>query len=76
MAITREISNDINLSAMQAHLSNLKLFNYTRTQDTAAAEDTINGHAIPEYDWNNLKTLSVSNLLKENSNFLKNISDK
>lgn len=63
----------ISLGTMQAHLSNLKLFNYTMTQDCVDGND-VERDCIGR-DGDN-KIVSVSSLLKENNNFLKNINDK
>jgi hypothetical protein len=70
----QEPSNEINMNAMQAHLNNLKLFNYTRAQDNLSEN---NNHTYAsEINSNGSNELSVSNLLKENSAFLENIGKK
>ena len=59
----------VNISSMQAHLSSLKLFNYTIKQDFDEQKLDDNSAAFV-----NLNIMSVSSLLKENTKFLQNIS--
>lgn len=63
---------EVNYTTMQAHLNNLKQFNYAMKQDSIveSLRDNFNGQ------FNEPTTLSISNLLRENNNFLKNISEQ
>ena len=64
------------MNAMHTHLNKLKLFNYTRAQDNNNLSENNNEINACENNWNESKEVSVSNLLKENSKFLKNIGQK
>lgn len=57
----------MNTNILQSHLNQLKLFNYTLKLDDYVPNDIVDKS-------DNDLSLSVSNLLKQNSNFLKNIS--
>ncbi len=58
----------LNYNTLQSHLSQLKLFNYTISQDSNDFETKTNNSSSNE------SFLSVSNLLRENSKFLQNMS--
>ena len=68
--IEKKNAEEMSLDRMKAHLNSLKLFNYTLNQDLVNE----NSQASSCEFHSNLSNLSVSNLLKENSNFLKNIN--
>jgi hypothetical protein len=71
---------------MESHLNKLKLFNYTLSQDRDGSELTTQDSLIKKYsdqktiDYRdettnfNQNQYSISNLLKENQNFLKNLT--
>ncbi len=58
---------------MQAHLNNLKLFNYTRNQDINPCVKNNETDKCIISNQNPPKEMSVSSLLNENNRFLKNI---
>ena len=58
----------LTFKSLQSHLSQLKLFNYTISQDSNEYEIKPNSNNTNE------SVLSVNNLLRENSKFLQNIS--
>jgi hypothetical protein len=65
--------SELNFSSLQAHLSQLKLFNYSISQDlNNPSESSIIQDSSLQI--NNMSFLSLNNLLKENSKFLQNIS--
>lgn len=61
-------AENLNYKSLQSHLSQLKLFNYTISQDSNEFESKSDSNSRNE------SFLSVNNLLKENSKFLQNIS--
>ena len=61
-------AENLNYKSLQSHLSQLKLFNYTISQDSNEFESKSDSNSTNE------SFLSVNNLLKENSKFLQNIS--
>ncbi len=65
--------SELNFSSLQAHLSQLKLFNYSINQDlnNSSESSTVQDSSV---QLNNMSFLSLNNLLKENSKFLQNIS--
>lgn len=63
-------AEEMSLDRMKAHLNSLRLFNFTMNQDTAGDNTMTDSHGLQS----NLSNLSVSNLLKENSKFLRNIT--
>ena len=65
---------NMNMGTMNAYLSHLKFFNYTiNNNEIENATVTPNNDSRKNTD-DELSTMSVSNLLKENNRFLKNIS--
>lgn len=66
----KKAAEEMSLDRMKAHLNSLKLFNFTMNQDTAGENTSNDSYELQS----NLSNLSVSNLLKENSNFLRNIT--
>jgi hypothetical protein len=61
--------SEMNINTLQSHINELKLFNFTIKQDLNEIDRT----EILNKNPNDL-SLSVSNLLKQNSKFLENIS--
>jgi hypothetical protein len=61
-------AENLNYKSLQSHLSQLKLFNYTISQDSNEFDSK------PDFNSTNESFLSVNNFLKENSKFLQNIS--
>ncbi len=65
--------SELNFSSLQAHLSQLKLFNYSVSQDLNDQPES-SSTQDSSLQLSNMSFLSVNNLLKENSKFLQNIS--
>lgn len=67
---TNEENKPINANAVMAHINNLKFFNFKLDQDVEKDETPTQQHA----DEDNIDLNTISSLLKQNSEFLKNIS--
>ena len=66
--------SELNFSSLQAHISQLKLFNYSISQEINNSAEPASSDQDSSLQINNMSFLSVNNLLKENSKFLQNIS--
>ena len=68
-ASSAHVSEKLDFRSLQTHLSQLKLFNYSMGQDSSDFDKKL---ALSNHSHETV--MSVSNLLKENGQFLKNIS--